>query len=253
MPQDLTEANLNATAEPTPTVTPSEDVAPDDSSSTDEINDETNYDGIDWDRLKAYQRPYKALERNPSFIYKYGYRLQHRVSKRIYWECAYCHQRSIPGGRFDITTATSASKRHLAENKTGHGYDKHGEITFETKKRKATVLELLHDRHTISQGLANDFIGGFNAKRFKQSVIEWITANNHPLREVETPAFRSMIAAANPDAESCIWKNHQSIRVHIMADYKAYQLAVCDELANARSKLHFSFNGWTTRSESSTT
>ena len=123
MPQDLTEENLNAIAEPEPTltITLSEDVAPVDSSSLDEINDETNYDGIDWNQLKAYQRPYKALERNPSFIYKYGYRLQHRVNKRIYWECAYYHQHSIPGGRFNITTATSAAKRHLAENKTGHG------------------------------------------------------------------------------------------------------------------------------------
>ena len=95
--QDLTKANLNVTAEPTPTITLSEDVAPDDNSSVDEINDETNYDSINWDQLKAYQRPYKALERNPSFIYKYRYQLQHYVSKQIYWECAYCHQHSIPG------------------------------------------------------------------------------------------------------------------------------------------------------------
>ena len=49
MPQDLTEENLNAIAEPEPTltITLSEDVAPVDSSSLDEINDETNYDGID--------------------------------------------------------------------------------------------------------------------------------------------------------------------------------------------------------------
>ena len=33
-----------------------------------------------------------------------------------------------------------------------------------------------------------------------------------------------------------------------MADYKAYQPAIYDELANARLKLHFLFNGWTTRS-----
>ena len=33
-----------------------------------------------------------------------------------------------------------------------------------------------------------------------------------------------------------------------MADYKTYQPAVCDKLANARLKLHFLFDGWTTRS-----
>lgn len=248
MSQDLTEANLNAISEPTPTITPSKVVETNDDSAADEINDETNYDGIDWERLKAFQRPFKALERNPSFIYKHGYRLQHRYNKRMFWECAYCHQHSISGGRFDITTATSAAKRHLAENKAGHGYDKRGAITFETRKRKASVLELLQEKHSVSQKLANDFIDRFDAKDFKQAVIDWITANNHPLREIETPAFRAMIGAANPDAEHCIWKNHQSVRNHILCDYEAYQPAVCHELANARSKLHFSFDGWSTRS-----
>ena len=222
MPQDLTKANLNATAKPIPTIILSKDVAPDDNSSTNKINNETNYNSINWDRLKAYQRPYKALERNPSFIYKYRYRLQHRISKQIYWECAYCYQHSILGSRFNITTVTSASKRYFTENKTGHGYNKHSKIIFETKKRKATVLELLYNRYIISQGLINKFISGFNAKRFKQLVIKQITANNHPLQEVKTPTFRRIIAAANPNAKSCIWKNHQLIRVHIIADYKAY-------------------------------
>ena len=30
-----------------------------------------------------------------------------------------------------------------------------------------------------------------------------------------------------------------------MADYEAYQLAICNKLVNAYLKLHFLFNGWT--------
>ena len=33
-----------------------------------------------------------------------------------------------------------------------------------------------------------------------------------------------------------------------MSDYEAYQPAVCNELAAATSLLHFSFDGWSTRS-----
>jgi hypothetical protein len=55
-----------------------------------------------------------------------------------------------------------------------------------------------------------------------------------------------MIAAANPDAKKWIWKSYRSVRLHIMQDYKAYQAAVINELACARLKLHFSFDGWTT-------
>ena len=49
MPHDLTEANLNAIATPTPTITLSKAVAPDASPlPSDDNNFETNYNGIDW-------------------------------------------------------------------------------------------------------------------------------------------------------------------------------------------------------------
>lgn len=248
MPQDLTEANLNAIATPTPTITLSEAVTPDASPPPSDNTDfERNYDGINWGRLDQYQKPFRILERNASFIYQYGYRLQHRTSKRLFWECKYCHQHVIPGGRFNITSATSSASQHLAEEREGHSYNKQGVIEF-TKKRKATILKVLNGKHRISQGLANDLIGGFNKKAFQQAIIKWITDNNHPLREVKTPSFRVIIAAANRDAERWIWKSHKSVRLHIMQDYEAYQPAIIKELASARSKLHFSFDGWTTRS-----
>lgn len=41
----------------------------------------------------------------------------------------------------------------------------------------------------------------YDSNIFKQAVILWIAAGNHPLREVERPEFRALIAAANKDAE----------------------------------------------------
>jgi len=207
MPQDLTEANLNAIATLTPTIALSEAVAPDASPPLDDSDPEINYDGINWERLGRYQKPFKALERGQSFIYKYGYRLQHRSSKRLFWECKYCHQHGIPGGRFDVTAATSSASQHLAEEKKGHGYNKQGEIKFE-KKRKVTILKVFNKKHKISQGLANNLISGFNKNTFQQAVIKWITKNNYPLQEVKTPSFCTIIAAANPDAKRWIWKTH---------------------------------------------
>ena len=46
MPQDLTKTNLNTTVESTLIITLSKDIAPDDNSSINEINNKTNYDGI---------------------------------------------------------------------------------------------------------------------------------------------------------------------------------------------------------------
>jgi hypothetical protein len=123
------------------------------------------------------------------------------------------------------------------------------------KKGKATAITNMAKLNLIRSGKQQSLkyliksIRSLKAlQMIQQAVIEWITNNNHPLREVETPSFRVMIAAANPDAEKWIWKSHRSVRLHIMQDYEAYQPAVINELACARSKLHFSFDGWTTRS-----
>ena len=74
MSQDLTKANLNMIATSMPTITLSETVTPDTSPlSLDNTNFERNYNGIDWGQLNQYQKPFRILERNASFIYQYRY------------------------------------------------------------------------------------------------------------------------------------------------------------------------------------
>lgn len=85
MPENLTKANLAAGFKPTPTITLSEAVAIDNPTpKTNELNDEFNYDGINWDQLKSFQRPFKSIKRTPSFVYRHGYRIQHRVTSKIF-------------------------------------------------------------------------------------------------------------------------------------------------------------------------
>ena len=55
--------------------------------------------------------------------------------------------------------------------------------------------------YKVSQAVANKLIGGFNVTRFRQLAIDWLIKNTYPLREFKTPAFRNLIAAANPKAE----------------------------------------------------
>ena len=71
-----------------------------------------------------------------------------------------------------------------------------------SRKRKAsTVLEHIQRTHHVSQAVANELIKSYDSDIFKQAVILWIAARNHPLREVERPEFRALIAAVNKDAE----------------------------------------------------
>lgn len=54
-----------------------------------------------------------------------------------------------------------------------------------------------------------------------------------------------MIYAANPLAENILWRNHQSLRDHILAEYHAYLPAVRNHLQSATSLIHFTFDNWT--------
>lgn len=100
--------------------------------------------------------------------------------------------------------------------------------------------------HQVSQSAANRLIEGFQQTAFQKAFINWIIDNHHPLYELETPAFREMIRLASPLAEEALWKNHQSVRDHIMAEYSEYIELVKDKLSKSTSKIHISFDGWTT-------
>lgn len=58
-----------------------------------------------------------------------------------------------------------------------------------------------------------------------------------------------MIAAANPDAEADLWLSHSHIRWMILQEYETFQPIVATYLSNSYSKLHFSFDGWSTRNQ----
>ena len=57
---------------------------------------------------------------------------------------------------------------------------------------------------------------GFHVPCFQQAVLNWIVNNNHTLQEIETLAFREVIAAANPDMEAVLPKNYQIVYNNII-------------------------------------
>jgi hypothetical protein len=77
--------------------------------------------------------------------------------------------------------------------------------------------------------------------------VLWLVENNRPLREFETPAFRSMIRFANPEAEAALWRSHNSVSRFVMKLYSYMQPQVTRALAEAESQIHISFDGWTSK------
>jgi hypothetical protein len=98
----------------------------------------------------------------------------------------------------------------------------------------------------VSQAVANE-LSNFSIQRFRLAAVGWLVDNNHPISEFEKPAFRSMIAAANPQAEAALWQNHKSVSQYVMRLYSYLLPHVVLDLSEAVSKIHISFDGWTTK------
>lgn len=202
-----------------------------------------DFDGIDWDRLKKYIKPLATQRAKKSWVYRHGYRVAlKRDPTRIFFVCRYCHKNYIPGGIYETTKSTSSAGQHCMGNARGHGLTPTGKAA---PKPYSTLQRLLFTNQ-LSQSAANE-LSGFNIQRFRLAAVEWLVENNHPLSEFEKPAFRRMIEAANPSAEAAVWASHHSVARYIMRLYDYTRPRVVNDLSDALSKIHISFDGWTTK------
>jgi hypothetical protein len=108
------------------------------------------------------------------------------------------------------------------------------------------MYRLLKAGVKVPQAVANE-LSSFSIQSFRFAAVRWLVDNNRPLLEFEKPAFRDMIAMANPDAEAALWQNHQSVSQCVMRLYYHMLPRVVLELSGAISKIHVSFDGWTTK------
>ncbi|KAF1362276.1 hypothetical protein EJ07DRAFT_72771, partial [Lizonia empirigonia] len=122
-----------------------------------------------------------------------------------------------------VTAATNAANGHLKEDRPGHGLTKYGPIVHPQPREPCQQsLQLALDSGlTFSQDTYRK-LGNFGVEGFTQAAVLWLVNNNSLLREIETKVFREMIRWADPEAEAALWNS-------------------------AFSKVHISFNEWTTK------
>jgi hypothetical protein len=209
---------------------------------------EDNFNGIDWARLPRYTKPLASQRSKRSWVYRHGYRVALlKDLRRLFFVCRYCHERKIidagGGGIYETTRSTSTLQRHCEDRKRDHGHqapDKLAVVPKESFLRRVLV------GGKVSQAVANE-LSGFNTQRFRLAAVSWLVKNNHPLSEFESPAFRQLIAMANPEAESALWASHHSVSRYVVRLYDYLKPRVIKELSQALSKIHLSFDGWTTK------
>lgn len=207
-----------------------------------------NFDGIDWNRLPRFCKPLRTQTRQKSWIYGYGYRVSLRSNpNEIYFVCKFCHQRRSLDGILKVTQSTTSAIAHLRQAKLGHGFTKGGsKILSNRASGQQSLAMAVESGVAISQEVANK-LGNFNVQAFRYAAVTWLIENNHPLYELETPAFRSMIGFASPEAEDALWKSANSVKLYAIRLYEFIMPQVVAELSQSISKIHISFDGCTAK------
>ncbi|KAF7572915.1 hypothetical protein PtrM4_078200 [Pyrenophora tritici-repentis] len=211
---------------------------------------EDRYEGLDWLDIPRYMKPLRTLKGRKSWVFAHGYRVA-LISEpsRTFWICQHCYQHRRVDGRqaLEVTRSTTSAISHMGQNRAGHRLNRQGQSTQAILSHGQMTLRVLGESGAVvPQAIANA-IGNFNVQAFRYAVVSWLIKNNHPLREIETASFREMVAYANPEAVDALWTSRTSVKSYVMRLYRELQPQVVEALSQATSKIHVSFDGWTTK------
>jgi hypothetical protein len=210
-------------------------------------SDQDEYDGIDWSRLQQYMKPLATARRATSWIYQHGYCVVERNDpNKIVFICKYCHLHRQPGGRLDVSQATTSAATHLGLRRSGHNLSSDGVKQLQLRDGQRSLRQTLEGGVVVEQHVANT-MGNFNTHKFRLATVLCLVDNNLPMELLSKPSFREMISFANPEAEAALWVSPRSVATYAMWLFQSLQPQVVDALSQSAGKIHISFDGWTTK------
>lgn len=159
------------------------------------------------------------------------------------------------GAAYDVQSSTSSTAAHHQKPVKGHSVGPNGAIPIESRDSdisgavgRLAVFKMRSKGTEVTQEVANEMVAGFSTRQSQEALKDWVAADNQSWRVTEKPQFRRLIEAAYPLAEAVLWRNHQSPRDSIIAEYHAYIPAVAAYLRKAQSLIYVSFDNWTSTS-----
>ncbi|KAG9375521.1 hypothetical protein A1F94_013912 [Pyrenophora tritici-repentis] len=206
-------------------------------------------DGINWDRLPRFMKPLTTGRRVKSWIFQHGYRVVELYDQnRVWFVCKYCHIHKVidtgGSGVFDVSKATSSAQLILAFRNEAMALQRRPEAS---KNRAATLSTTDAGDWCCSLSEAANAMGNFNIQQFREVAVFCLLDNNLPMELLARPSFREMISLANPEAEAALWVSPRSVATYAMRLFQYMQPQIVCALSEAASKIHISFDGWTTK------
>ena len=165
-----------------------------------------------------------------------------KASSGVEWHlCRICWDK--PQSILTLTgTHTTLILRHM----DSHGYNKNGtKRASPSRKRQSNGGDI--DAMWKRQKNAQDTT--FDRTAWQQAFIEYLVADDLSLRQTTSPALHKLLTFRNPIIEPILPDSKSTARQWLKQSYEVSQRLVQRSLANSKSRITLSFDGWKSGNE----
>lgn len=204
-----------------------------------------DYSKVDWKRLPGFSVPIaRPSHKLISGIWRVGVPIEHTATNKRWWLCLRCHTAgndTLRRHRFNVEQGSSNPVEHIrkAHNETFN--EKREIVPLPPSIPAPSNLDSTQPRE---QAILNDLALAFDETKFQQLLVRWIVCDNVSFRQVDSKPFRELIHYLSPRAGDAL-PSHPTVREWILKAYRCHKAAVKQELQTTISKIHISFDLWT--------
>jgi hypothetical protein len=182
-----------------------------------------------------------------SDVWKHGWRVIHKQDQKLYWLCKVCHlKKSHSQHAYQISHGLTGPRRHLA--RPPHSTNLLNKRRIDAIISSSNSRESTPSTTSLRSGL-HAYYNEFHPHEFKALLLEWIVQDNTAFQALESPRLQRILTYLNPavDRRGCL-PVHKTVKRWITAVYDSHIGVVTEALATAVTKVHISFDLWTSRS-----
>jgi hypothetical protein len=181
--------------------------------------------------------------------WRFGYRMKdERSPKKIYWICYRCFKRNRPAtNQYTYNASTwNAVEKHMRK---AHGILRPN-ATAPHHSRNLTEMIAI-DAQPPDQVLAGQLRRHFDPKANRLLLLDWLTYHNLPFHIVDSDRFQRILLYNNSVLQQSQIPSSRTLRRMLDDEYSRAIGSVTEVLRFARSQIHYTFDGWTSRANTS--
>jgi len=213
-------------------------------------NTQEPLEGIDWNRLRDFERPPPAAKRQrqtSSHIWDYGWRLHKRIDGLDYWVCRLCHTgpakpRTAAKSSYVCNQATTSAASYLERV---HSIRRDGNMIARTApSTPSSHSQSILESYCSAASERNTAIEAFDVEVFRGLLTRFFAVEQVPLVKVDSLSLRELLIYLNPRCRAAL-PGRTTLKRYLSTAYEHALPAVKAELASARTKINLSFDFWT--------